>query len=114
MLRRLNLAADRVQNHLYGMQREIEQLSPCAIVLNQRPELFARPDAASRHPRRLASVARRLADRAELEEMGRVCKAGLARLAELQSRLADISRAHLRAAGSCTFLLTSKGRGRGV
>jgi len=27
MLRRLSLAADRVQNHLYGMQREIEELS---------------------------------------------------------------------------------------
>ncbi len=86
-LRRLSLANDQVQNHLYGMQREIEQLSPWLLSVGQLPELFSRSGAPA--PIRDAWQALRVAlpTAPSLEEMGRVCKAGLARLAELSNQL---------------------------
>jgi cyclic beta-1,2-glucan glucanotransferase len=86
-LRRLSLIADQVQNHLYGMQREIEQLSPWLLSLSQLPRLFAIPDA----PPAIRDVSRGLRDgqptAPTLEEMGQDCKERLARLAELSDQL---------------------------
>ena len=44
-LESLGLAADRAQNHLYGMQREMDQLVPWLALLNQPPALFTHPAA---------------------------------------------------------------------
>ncbi len=91
MLRRLNLAADRVRNHLHGMQREIEQLAPWLLMMSQPPKLFALPDAPPviREAWQALCVALPMAP--TLEELEPFCRAGLARLAELQSLLVKLA-----------------------
>ena len=86
-LHRLVSGVDRVQNHLHGIQREMQQLSPWLISLDQVPELFTRlglpPDI------RNAWQALRDAFPAgpRLEDLDRTCKAGLKRLTELRAQL---------------------------
>ena len=63
-----------LQNHLYGMQREIEQLAPWLVLLNQPPALFTRPDGPPAIRDGLASAARGLADCAQcLKKLSRIC-----------------------------------------
>jgi cyclic beta-1,2-glucan synthetase len=87
MLRRLSLAADRVRNHLHGMQREMEQFSPWLLFVSQLPKLFARPDMTPAIRGAWQALRDAFLTAPSLEELGQVCKAGLTRLAELQSRL---------------------------
>ena len=86
-LHRLSYVADRVQNHLFGMQREIEQLCPWLSSMSQPPRLFA--DAGSSLLLRDAwrAVQDALPDAPRLDELGQICEAGSARLAELQGQL---------------------------
>ena len=86
-LRRLSLATDQVQNHLYGMQREIEQLSPWLLSVSQPPDLFARSDAPPAIRDAWQALRDALPTAPSLEELDQVCKAGLARLAELLGQL---------------------------
>ena len=73
------------------MQREIGQLSPALLFVNQPPRLFTRPDAPPAIRDAWQALRDALPTAPSLEEMGRVCTAGLVRLAELQSRLAGFS-----------------------
>ncbi|MDE3089674.1 MAG: cellobiose phosphorylase, partial [Chloroflexota bacterium] len=86
-LRRLSIATDQVQNHLFGMQREMKQLSPWLLSVSQLPDLFALSDA----PPALRAAWNALRDALpispSLDELDQVCKAGRARLAELQDQL---------------------------
>jgi len=86
-LRRLSLATDQVQNHLYGMQREIEQLSPWLLSVSQLPDLFARSNAPPAMRDAWQALRDALPTAPSLEELDQVCKAGLARLAELLGQL---------------------------
>jgi cyclic beta-1,2-glucan synthetase len=90
-LRNLNVAADRVLNHLYGMRREIEQLSPWLILLSQAPPLFSRADAplAMRHAWQALRDA--FPNNATPEELPQICETGLVRVLVLQD-LADSDR----------------------
>lgn len=87
MLRRLSLANDRLQNHLYGMQREIDQLSPWLLFLNQPPTLFARPDTPPSIRDAWQALQDALPAAPNLGELEQVCKAGLAQLSELAIQL---------------------------
>ena len=82
-LRRLSLAADQVQNHLYGMQREMEQLSPWLLSVSQPPDAVRAPDAPPAIRDAWQALRDALPTAPSLEELEPVCKAGLARLAEL-------------------------------
>ncbi|MCL4393718.1 MAG: cellobiose phosphorylase, partial [Chloroflexi bacterium] len=87
MLRRLRLSADQVQNHLYGMQREMERLSPWLVSANRPPDLFTRADVPPVVHDAWQALQDSLPTAPSLDELGKVCTAGLARLAELQDRL---------------------------
>ncbi|MDD5541559.1 MAG: glucoamylase family protein [Acidobacteriia bacterium] len=87
MLRRLNLAADRVRNHLYGMEREIGQLVPWLPLMSQPPRLFALPDTPLTLLGAWQTLVAALPITSTLEELETVCRTGLDRLAELRSLL---------------------------
>jgi cyclic beta-1,2-glucan synthetase len=87
MLRRMSLASDHVQNHLYGMQREIEQLSPWLLPVSQLPKLFAGPEAPSAIRDAWQALRDVLPTAPHLADLGQVCRTGLAKLAVLQDRL---------------------------
>ncbi|MGC9396239.1 MAG: GH36-type glycosyl hydrolase domain-containing protein [Anaerolineae bacterium] len=84
-LDRLNLAADRAQHHLYGMQREMEQLTPWLALLNQPPALFASPDAPRALREAWEALCAALPPAPILEEIAPTCANGLAALSRLQS-----------------------------
>ncbi|MBI5030510.1 MAG: hypothetical protein HZB51_08280 [Chloroflexi bacterium] len=86
-LRRLSLANDQVLNHLYRMQREIEQLSPWLLSLSQPPDLFAHSNASPAIHDAWQALQDALPTALSLDELDQVCKAGCARLAELQAQL---------------------------
>ncbi|MBI4786241.1 MAG: cellobiose phosphorylase [Chloroflexi bacterium] len=79
-LRRLSHTADRLQYHLFGMQREVEQLAPWLASLSQPPQLFGRDDA-------WPALRQSLATPPPLAEMREFATRGLARLAALQEEL---------------------------
>jgi cyclic beta-1,2-glucan synthetase len=83
-LRNLNVAADRVLNHLYGMRREIEQLTPWLISLNQLPELFLRADVPVAIRDAWQALRDALPNSATLEQLPQVCQAGLECICVLQ------------------------------
>jgi len=86
-LRRIGLAVDQVQNHLYGMLREIEQCSPWLLSLSQLPKLFAHLELAPAVHDAWQALRVVLPTAPGLGEQSQVCKAGLAQLAELQRQL---------------------------
>jgi cyclic beta-1,2-glucan synthetase len=90
-LRQLSRASDRVQNHLYGMRREIEQLSPWLLFASQPPDLFTRSNAPPAIRDAWQALRNALPTAPSLKELGQVCKAGQAQLAELQRRLTEES-----------------------
>ena len=84
-LHKLSLAADRTENHLYGIQREIERLAPWLLLLSRPPAQFTRPDgpAAVREAWRVLRAG--LPTAPKLEEIGSICAAGLANLQYLRA-----------------------------
>lgn len=91
VLNSLNLASDRVRNHLYLMQREMEQLTPWLFFVSQPPDLFVRSDGplAIRDAWQMLRVA--LPAAPILEDLGPVCRVGLAQLGQMQERLAHVN-----------------------
>lgn len=107
-LSRLSLASDQVQNHLYGMHRELEQLSPWLLLLSQPPELFVSPNRLPAIRDTWQVLQDTLPMAPSLEKLDQVYKAGRARLAELlalldQEALAE-SPERLQAREWCTRL----------
>ncbi|MCJ7549926.1 MAG: hypothetical protein MUQ30_09625, partial [Anaerolineae bacterium] len=80
----LGLAADRVQNHLYGMQREVDQLAPWLSLLNQPPALFTHPTAPPALREAWQALRAALLTVPMLEDIALTCAAGLANLHRLQ------------------------------
>ena len=90
-LRRLSFSIDRARNHLYGMKREIERLLPWLSFLSQPPRLLARSNVPPAVRDAWQSLRDALPTTPNLEELGEVCKAGQATLAELQSELDSLA-----------------------
>ncbi len=86
-LNKLSLAADRTQNHLYSIRREIEQLAPWLDLMSQPPALFARPDGPPAMSEAWQALRAALPTAPRLEEISSVCAAGLAGL----QRLGDLA-----------------------
>jgi cyclic beta-1,2-glucan synthetase len=83
-LERLGLAADRVQNHLYGMQREMDQLTPWLSLLNQPPAQFTHPAASPALREAWQALRAALLTAPMLEDIALTCATGLANLRRLQ------------------------------
>jgi cyclic beta-1,2-glucan synthetase len=90
-LRRLSFSVDRARNHLYGMKREIERLLPWLSFLSQPPGLLASSRAPLAIRKAWQSLRDALPTAPSLEELGDVCQAGRARLAELQRELESLA-----------------------
>ncbi|HEY5903808.1 MAG TPA: glucoamylase family protein, partial [Anaerolineales bacterium] len=87
VLSRLSSASDRLQHHLFGLQRELEQLFPWMLSLSRPPALFTSSPAAS--PLSLAWQAMRhgLPVTPVLTDVEELCSTGVALLADLQARI---------------------------
>ena len=83
-LNKLRLAADRTQHHLYGIQREIEQLAPWLVLMSQPPALFARPAGPPAIREAWQALRAALPTAPMLEEIESVCTTGLANLQSLR------------------------------
>lgn len=82
-LRRLSIMTDQVEGHLHGMQRELEQLAPWLLSLNQIPDLFK--DSSSPAIQDAWRALREVLPFAPtLDGLGKICRVGEARLTELQ------------------------------
>lgn len=88
-LHRLSLADDRLQNQLYGMKREIEQLSPWLWSLSQPPAAFVHPDMLPAICDAWQALRDAFPPAPSLEELERVCTVALARLSELSIQLEE-------------------------
>ncbi len=82
-LNQLNLAADRTQNHLYGMQREIEQLAPWLTFLHHPPALMERADGPPELYKHWQALNAAFPPAPLLEEIETVCLTGQAILRQL-------------------------------
>lgn len=87
VLHRLVYVADRVQNHAYGIQREMEQLSPWLLSLSRPPGLFGQPQLPAAIHDAWQALREALPAASGLEELDEVCSAGIVRLAALQEQL---------------------------
>jgi len=87
VLHRLVYVADRVQNHLYGIQREMEQLSPWLLSVSRPPALFEQPGLPADFRDAWQALRDAFPASPGLEELDEVCRAGLTPLAELQGQL---------------------------
>ena len=76
-LRRLSLAADRLQDHLHGMQREIEQLAPWLLLMSQPPDQFVRSDTSPAIRDAWQTLQATLPNAPRLDEIAQVCQVGL-------------------------------------
>ncbi|MGE5073673.1 MAG: GH36-type glycosyl hydrolase domain-containing protein, partial [Anaerolineae bacterium] len=86
-LHELSQVVDRIQNQLYGLQREIDQLSPWLPLMDQSPALFSHPGLSS--PVMLAWSAFRdvLPPAPSLGEIGEICEVATTRLVQVQDQL---------------------------
>ncbi len=90
MLHRLVYVADRVQHHVYGIQVEMEQLSPWLLSISRLPGLFEQAELPAAVRDAWQTLRDSLPAAPRLEELEQVCKAGLPRLAELQAQFEKV------------------------
>ncbi len=81
--------SERVHYQLLGMQSELNLLLPWPVSLGQPPVLFTRPGTDPAITGAWQALVDALPITPRLDEVAEVCKAGQARLAQLQGRLAD-------------------------
>lgn len=88
-LRDLRIWAERVSHYLLGMQNELEVLVPWLLLLSQPPGLFTHSDSDPAIVAAWQALLDALPAMPQLDEIAEVCRAGQARLAQLQNLLAE-------------------------
>ena len=89
----LRLCSERVRHHLMSMRRELDLLLPWTILLCHPPALFAGPDGSGLLRSAWRAVADALPTAPPLGQVPAVCRAGEARVRELQCLVTEISHA---------------------
>ncbi len=85
----LNMWAELAHHHLLNEQRELDLLLPWLAVLGQPPALFTQLEPGSPLATAWQALVDTLPSTPRLDNLGYVCRAGLARLAHLRELLAD-------------------------
>jgi len=88
-LRDLRIWSERVRRQLLNMQVELNLLLPWLVLLGQPPVLFTQPGTDPAITEAWQALVDGLPITPRLDEVAEVCKAGQARLAQLQGRLTD-------------------------